>query len=302
MNATTAPQARKANPLTRWLKDPWRKPRVLWTITWSYLAWSILPVLIAVVFSFNNGRSRSAWQGFSLQWWVGNKLDQSSLRFDSALRASIGQSLRLAVVTMVISVPLGVLFAIGLDRWRGRISSGANFAMLFSFVIPEIILGVSLYLLFTQALRSVMGLGTTAQIIGLVTFQISYPVIIVRARLLSIGKEYEEAAMDLGATPTQSVRRVLLPLLYPAVFASFAIVFADSLDDFVTVNALKSGASTQTLSISIYNTSRGSPTPAINAAATAMLIFTLTAVGFGLLLYRYFSRGQRGDAASFTQL
>jgi spermidine/putrescine transport system permease protein len=288
--------------LTRWIKDPWRKPRVLSTITWSYLAWSILPVLIAVVFSFNNGRSRSAWQGFSFQWWVGNKLDQSSLRFDSALRASIGQSLRLAVVTMVISVPLGVLFAIGLDRWRGRISSTANFAMLFSFVIPEIILGVSLYLLFTQALRTVMGLGTTAQIIGLVTFQISYPVIIVRARLLSIGKEYEEAAMDLGATPTQSVRRVLLPLLYPAVFASFAIVFADSLDDFVTVNALKAGASTQTLSISIYNTSRGSPTPAINAAATAMLIFTLTAVGFGLLLYRYFSRGQRGDAASFTQL
>jgi spermidine/putrescine transport system permease protein len=288
--------------LTRWLKDPWRKPRVLWTITWSYLAWSILPVLIAVVFSFNNGRSRSAWQGSSFQWWVGNKLDQSSLRYDSALRASIGQSLRLAVVTMVIAVPLGVLFAIGLDRWRGRISSGANFAMLFSFVIPEIILGVSLYLLFTQALRTVMGLGTTAQIIGLVTFQISYPVIIVRARLLSIGKEFEEAAMDLGATPTQSVRRVLLPLLYPAVFASFAIVFADSLDDFVTVNALKSGASTQTLSISIYNTSRGSPTPAINAAATAMLFFTLAAVGFGLLLYRYFSRGQRGDAASFTQL
>ena len=302
MSATTAPDARRGDPLTRWLKDPWRKPRVLWTITWSYLAWSILPVLIAVVFSFNNGRSRSAWQGSSFQWWVGNKLDQSSLRYDSALRASIGQSLRLAVVTMVIAVPLGVLFAIGLDRWRGRISSGANFAMLFSFVIPEIILGVSLYLLFTQALRTVMGLGTTAQIIGLVTFQISYPVIIVRARLLSIGKEFEEAAMDLGATPTQSVRRVLLPLLYPAVFASFAIVFADSLDDFVTVNALKSGASTQTLSISIYNTSRGSPTPAINAAATAMLVFTLAAVGFGLLLYRYFSRGQRGDAASFTQL
>jgi spermidine/putrescine transport system permease protein len=198
-------------------------------------------------------------------------------------------------------VPLGVLFAIGLDRWRGRGSGITNFAMLFSFVIPEIILSVALYLLFTNALRDLLQLGTTAQIIGLVTFQISYPVIIVRARLLTIGKEYEEAAMDLGAKPTQAVRRVLLPLLYPAIFASFAIVFADSIDDFVTVTALSANASTDTLAIKIYQISRGSPTPAVNAAATIMLFTTLAVIAIGLLAYRRASRGQR-DVAGFSQL
>ena len=79
--------------------------------------------------------------------------------------------------------------------------------------VPEIILGVSLYILFTSLFRNVIQLGTNAQLLGLISFQLSYPVIIVRARLLSIGPEYEEAAMDLGATPGQSIRRVLLPLL-----------------------------------------------------------------------------------------
>ena len=110
-------------------------------------------------------------------------------------------------------MPLGTAFAIGIDRWHGRPARAANFAMLLSFVVPEIILGVSLFLLFTNLLKNVVPLGTLAQMLGLIAFQISYPVIIVRARLLSIGPEYEEAAMDLGATPGQAIRRVLLPLL-----------------------------------------------------------------------------------------
>ena len=158
--------------------------------------------------------------------------------------------------------------------------------MLFSFVLPEIILAVSLNLLFTSAFRDLLPLGTAAQIIGLITLRISYPVIIVRARLLTIGREYEDAAMDLGAKPTQAVRRVLLPLLYPAIFASFAIVFAGSIDDFVTVNALSSTASTNTLAMKIYQISRGTPTPALNAAATVMLSASLFVVAIGMLAYR----------------
>jgi spermidine/putrescine transport system permease protein len=295
-------EARSRNFLSRWWKNPWRKPRVLEAITWGYLAWSLLPVIIAILFSFNDGRSRSSWQGFSLQWWwVADPFDTEALVHRQDLTHAMLQSVTLSVATMLIAVPLGVLFAIGLDRWRGRGSGVTNFAMLFSFVIPEIILGVSLYLLFTTTL-SFLGLGTQAQIIGLVTFQISYPVIIVRARLLTIGKEYEEAAMDLGAKPTQAVRRILLPLLYPAIFASFAIVFADSIDDFVTVSALSQNASTDTLAMKIYQISRGSPTPAVNAAATVMLITTLAVIALGLLAYRRFSRGQSGAVGEFAQL
>jgi spermidine/putrescine transport system permease protein len=293
---------RTGNIVSRWWKNPWRKPTILEAITWGYLVWSLLPVIIAIIFSLNAGRSRSSWQGFSLQWWwVANPRDTEALVHRTDLTHAMFQSVLLSVATMVIAVPLGVLFAIGLDRWHGRGRGITNFAMLFSFVIPEIILAVSLYLLFTNALKDTLPLGTTAQIIGLVTFQISYPVIIVRARLLTIGKEYEEAAMDLGAKPTQAVRRVLLPLLYPAIFASFAIVFADSIDDFVTVSALSANASTDTLAIKIYQISRGSPTPAVNAAATVMLFTTLFVIAIGLLAYRRASRGQR-DVSSFAQL
>ena len=225
--------------IRRWWKDPWRKPRILASITWAYLAWSLLPVIIAIMISFNGGRSNSLQQGFSFQWWNGSPGGDlhASLFTDPDLHAALLQSLKLSVTTMVVAVPLGVAFAIGLDRWRGRVASGANFAMLLSFVMPEIIIGVAMFLVFSFLLKFVL-LGTGAEVLGLVTFQLSYPVIIVRARLLSIGKEYEEAAMDLGAPPTQAVRRVLLPLLYPAIFASLALVFADTIDDFVTVNYL----------------------------------------------------------------
>lgn len=143
-------------------------------------------------------------------------------------------------------------------------------------------------------------LGLSAQVAGLITFQLSYPVIIVRARLLSIGKEYEEAGMDLGASPRQSVRRVLLPLLYPAIIASVAIVFADTVDNFVTVSYLDGPADSQALSTFIYVTARASATPAVNAAATLMLLGTTTAILLGYLLYKHLTRGQK-DAMSFSQ-
>jgi spermidine/putrescine transport system permease protein len=281
-----------------WFRNPWRKPVFLEGITWAYLAWSILPVVIAIVFSFNKGRSRSSWQGFSLRWWT---KDPTSLWRDEALRGALSQSMKLALLTMLVSVPLGVAFAIGIDRWRGRPAATANFAMLLSFVMPEIILGVSLLLVFTYTFKDLVQLGTTAQLLGLITFQVSYPVIIVRARLLTIGKEYEEAGMDLGATPTAAVRRVLLPLLYPAIFASAAIVFADTLDDFITVRYLSGPATSEPLAVKIFAAARSSPTPAVNAAAAALLVGTMVAAIVGLLLYRAFSKGERAGATGATE-
>ena len=281
--------------------DPWRKPYFLQGITIGYLLWSLLPVLIAVIFSFNAGRSRSTWQGFSLRWWTGDEFD--SLFKDPDLRRAMFQTFRLALSTVVLAVPLGTAFAIGIDRWHGRPARSANFLMLLSFVLPEMILGISLFLMFTQLLNNVFNLGTNAQILGLVTFQMSYPLVIVRARLLSIGPEYEEAAMDLGAKPSQSIRRVLLPLLSPAILASIAVVFADSVDDFVIVLFLSREASSEPLSVKIYSAARASPTPSVNAAATVMLVATMTVILVGYLLYRRYSKGQQGaDVGSFAQL
>jgi len=294
-------QARGTRTPLGWWRNPWRRPHILASATWLYLAWSLLPVLIAIGISFNSGRSNSVWQGFSTQWWWGHpKFDPAGSLFVSPeLHAALNQSLRLSIATMFIAVPIGVAFAIGISRWRGPAPGGANFLMLFSFVIPEIIIGISMFLFFTYLLK-VVHLGTYAQLLSLVTYQVSYPVIIVRARLLSIGKEYEEAATDLGASPTQAIRRVLLPLLYPAILVSFALVFADTIDDFITVRYLSAGASTEPLSVKIYNFSRGTLTPAINAAATFLLISTLVMALFGVLLYRLITSGQRDQTKEMT--
>jgi spermidine/putrescine transport system permease protein len=302
MTSATVTAAREAPArgwfLRRWWKNPWRRPAILATVTWGYLAWSLIPLSIAVAISFTAGRSNAVLHGLSLQWWLRDP--DESLWHSAELHAAIFQSLRLSITTVLLAVPLGVAFAIGVDRWHGRLPTGFNFLMLLSFVMPEIVLGLSLFFVFSYLLKFVP-LGTTAQIMGLVTYQMSYPVIVVRARLLSIGKDYEEAAMDLGASPPQSIRRVLLPLLYPAIFASCALVFADSLDDFITVKYLSGPATSEPLSVKIYNAARADPTPAVNAAATFLLVTTTLAIVIGYFAYKRITRDQRASLTDFAQ-
>jgi spermidine/putrescine transport system permease protein len=286
---TAAPELTRRGFGARW-KDPWRPPYVLAAITAAYLLWSLAPVALAALFSFNAGRSRSVWQGFSMRWYYGDP--DLSVAHDPALRSALVHTVTLGLTTTLVTIPLGVAFALGLDRWRGRVPSGANFLMLLSFVIPEIVLGVGLLFMVTQ-LETGFTLGTTAQVVGMVTYQLSYPVVIVRARLLTIGAHYEEAARDLGASALGAVRRVLLPMLYPAIFASAVLVFADVVDDFVIVRYLSSDASTETTAMKIYNTARAAPTPALNALATLTLVAALLAILLGYAGYKYFSRGER---------
>src|SRR3954453_11441391 len=271
-----------------WFRDPWRKPRVLVIVTVAYLLWSLLPVLIAVLFSFNAGRSRTAWQGFSMRWYWGDPI--RSVWHDATLHTAVVQTLELGLITTVITVPLGVLFAIGIDRWRGRLPETANGVMLLSFVIPETLLAVALLFLVTTVAVPFQ-LGTTAQVIGLVTFQLSYPAVLVRARLATIGPQYEEAAQDLGASPLGALRRIIMPMLIPAIFASTVLVFADVIDDFVLVRYLSGDSRTEPVSVKIYNTARAAPTPALNALASLLLFATLAAVVIGFLVYRRLTRG-----------
>lgn len=275
-----------------WRHDPWRKPRVLAAITIGYLLWSLVPVLVAVLFSFNDGKSRTVWQGFSMRWYYGDPY--RSVWYDDSLHSALVQTLRLGIVTTLITVPLGVALAIGLDRWRGRLPNGANAMLLLSFVIPETLLAVALLFVVTNVVLPIT-LGTSAQVIGLVTFQISYPAILVRARLATIGSQYEEAAMDLGASPLQAQRRVILPMLVPAILASAVLVFADVIDDFVIVRYLSGDSSTEPTSVKIYNTARAAPTPALNALASLMLLAAMLAIVLGFLVYRWIARRTGGD-------
>jgi spermidine/putrescine transport system permease protein len=274
-----------------WLRNPWGRPRGLVVVTAVYILWSILPVLIAILFAFNNGRSRTTWQGFSVRWFTGGT---GSVLHDPALQGALTHTLFLGLLCVLVATPLGVALALGLQRWRGPGSGTVNTVMLLPLVTPEIVMGVALLLLFLKVFPSV-GLGTTAQAIGQVTFTLSYVVVIVRGRLVSIGREYEEAAADLGAPPHDQLLRVLLPLLAPAIVASAAVVFALSIDDFVVTQYLSGDASTTTVPMLLYASARGAPTPALNALATVALLITLLTLALAFVVYRRFAGG--GDAA-----
>ena len=288
--ATPAPQHRFRD----WMANPWGQARFLWVLAIAYVAWILVPVVQAVVFSFNRGRSITQWQGFSLRWYTGDP--DSSVLHDPALQHAVIQTLKLSLLTVLIAVPIGVLFAIGLHRWRGNTSRSTNFVMMFSFVTPELILAVALFLLFVHSFK-VIGLGTTAEIIGLGVLSVAYPVVIVRARLLGLGPTYEEASQDLGASPGRTLMRVTLPLLGPSIFASAAIVFALALDDFVIVNQLSRDASTQTVSMAIYGAARTQPTPAINAIGTLMLVTSTIVITVAVISYRRMERARGSSGA-----
>jgi len=278
-----------------WLANPWRTPRFLAVYSWLFLAWAIVPVGIAVLFSFNAGRSRSSWQGLSLRWYITDP-DQSVLH-DPLLHSAVLQSLKLAALTMAIATPIGVALALGLTRWRGRVSSGTNFLMLLPLVTPEIVLASGLLLVFAHlyTFGSVTLFGTPAQLMGHVTWSIPYVVVVMRGRLFGIGPEYEEAAMDLGAKPIEALRRVMLPLLAPAIFAAFMIVFALSIDDFVTSQFLFKDQTTITIPMLIYGTGRTGLNPSLNAVATIMLTLSLTAIGIAAVVLQRIGR-RRGSA------
>jgi spermidine/putrescine transport system permease protein len=291
---TTRPRTSDATPSRpRLARNPWRHPWFLEAFTWLYLIWSLVPIGIAVLFSFNNGRSQSVWQGFSWRWYFADPVN--SVLHDPSLHAAVVQTLRLSVYTTLIAVPLGVAFALGINRWRTYTSSTFNFLMILSFVIPELIFGVAMFFVFT-VLFTTVHLGTLAEVLGLVTWNVSWPAIIVQARLVTIGKQYEEAAADLGANQRQIMRRVMLPMLAPAIVASAVLVFSSVVDDFVLVDLLNSNVGNTPMSVYIYSQQHGgNGGPALNALGTIMLVMSLIIAVLGYLGYRWMTRGERGS-------
>lgn len=300
MSAATAPPRpvvpeparRRRSLVPPRLRNPWGEPRFLILETWLYIAWALVPVAIAILFSFNAGKSRSVWQGFSFRWWWGDPTQ--SIFHDSLYTQALVHSLLLAALDMAIATPLGVLLALGLARWRGRGSGVANSLMLIPLVTPEIVMAVSLLVVFTQLSIvpfSLIHLGTVAQVVGQVTFSLSYVVVIIRSRLASIGPEYEEAARDLGATSAAAIRLVLIPLLLPAILSSMLIVFALSIDDFVVTQYMSSTQSTTTIPMYLYSNARGgTSTPALNALATILVATTLIGITIAYVVYAVFGK------------
>jgi spermidine/putrescine transport system permease protein len=249
--------------------------RALRLYTAAFYAFMFAPLVVVVLFSFNSLRSVQEFGGFSLEWYQAF-LDNESLR------GSLIASLEIALVTMLVGTVLGTLLAFGLVRARTRFADSANVLMLIPLVTPEIVAGVSAFLLFTQVgLR----LSLLTIIIAHITFSISYVTVVVRARLASLNPEVEQAALDLGATRIDTFRLVVLPALWPAILAAGLLIFALSFDDFV-LSYFTTGESPQPLPVRIWSAIRFGVTPTINAIGTLMLVISLAAVALALVLQR----------------
>jgi spermidine/putrescine transport system permease protein len=248
---------------------------VLRLYTAAFYAFMFAPLVVVVLFSFNSVRSLQNFEGFSLEWYRAF-LDSESLR------GSLVASIEIALATMLVGTVLGTLLAFGLVRARTRFSGTANVLMLVPLVTPEIVAGVSAFLLFTQiGLR----LSLLTIIIAHITFSISYVTVVVRARLATLNPEVEQAAMDLGATRLQTLRLVVLPALWPAVLAAGLLIFALSFDDFV-LSYFTTGESPQPLPVRIWSAIRFGVTPTINAIGTLMLVISLAVVALAPFLQR----------------
>ena len=238
-----------------------RPSRWLTSFVLGIYAFLFAPIVVLVIFSFNDSRRTFTWQGFTLDWY--ERLLRNREIWD-ALRVT----LEVAAVAVVGSVILGSLLGLGLARLRFRGSGAVQTLLLLPMITPEIIMGISLLVFFNElfALN-----GSVAQIsLAHVTFCISYVAITVRARAANLNPQLEEAARDLGASAWGAFRHITLPLLAPAVAAGAMLAFALSFDDLI-VTSFNAGVGSTTLPVQIYSAIRFGVTPQINAISTLIV-------------------------------
>ena len=261
------------------------RPRVLWLVTALVYVFLFAPILVVVLFSFNGQKSLQVLDGLSLRWY-------EEFWQDESLRESLFASIEIAAITTVVATALGTGLALGTIRSRTRVARATGMFLLIPLVTPEIVAGVSAFVLFAQV---GIALSLTTIILAHITFSISYVTIVVRGRLAAMGSELEEAALDLGATPLQAVRLVTLPALWPAVVAAAMIVFALSFDDFV-LSFFTTGEAPQPLPVRIYSALRFGISPTINAVGTLMMVVSVFFIALALLLPRLLGRRESGLA------
>lgn len=256
-----------------------------------------VPILILIVFSFNDAETVSVWRGFTTQWYqniFANAISAGteSARFSTELMLnSVGNSLLVGAVTTAISTVIGTLVAMSLVRGRFPGKAALDALLYLPIVIPEITQAISLAVFFrilfdyansmNEGLRAAPGFGTI--IIGHVAFCISYVAIVVRARFADMNPRFEEAARDLGANEWRTFWRVTFPLILPGVIAGALLAFTISLDDFI-VTFFVSGIGTTTLPIFVYGLLKTRVPPEINAISTLMLLASTVLVGISLVM------------------
>ena len=245
-------------------------------------AFLYIPVLLLVATSFNPSRLTTVISGFSLRWY-------GALWQDQALIDAAALSLRIAAVSATGATLLGVAAGYALARF-GRFPARGLFASLLAarLVLPDVLVGLSLLLLFVQMEQSIgwpQGRGALTITLAHVSVSLSYVAVVIEARLRDAGTDLEDAAMDLGATPLRAFLLVTLPLLAPALLSGWLLAFTLSLDDLV-VATFTSGPGASTLPMVVFSALKLGVTPALNALATVILVVVATALFGALWLQR----------------
>ncbi len=255
------------------------RSRNRWLSAFAFVTYVFLfaPIVVLIIFSFNDSRRNFQWKGFTLDWYP------TMLGNDELLDALI-VTLQIAAVAVIVSTVLGTLLGLALARRKFRGKTATETLLLVPMITPEIVLGLSLLMFFYQA---VDGRGGFWQLsIAHITFCISYVAIVVRARAAGMDPRLEEAARDLGATALGAFRYVTLPLIAPAVVSGALLAFALSFDDYV-VTTFNAGVGSSTLPLYIYGKVKFGVTPEINAISTVIVAVTAVVI---LLAWRVSAR------------
>lgn len=261
----------------------------LTSITFGF-AFLYIPILLLVIYSFNESKLVTVWAGWSTKWY-GSLLD------NQALKDAAWVTIRVGLVSATVATVLGTLAAITLTRmgrFPGRtLFSGMIFAPL---VMPDVITGLSLLLVFV-ALGFDRGFWTIT--LAHITFTMCYAAVVVQARLQDFDKSVEEAAMDLGATPVGTFFQVTLPIIAPSVISAWLLSFTLSLDDLV-IASFTTGPGATTLPMKIYSQVRLGVTPEINAISTILIgIVTVGVLSAAFVTKRQTDRNERERRKAF---
>ncbi|WP_101541688.1 extracellular solute-binding protein [Clostridium ihumii] len=239
-------------------------PKIYATLVYLFL---YLPIFVLVVFSFNKSKLNATWTGFTLDWY-------KKLLTNQQILVALKNSLLIAFVSTIFAVIIGTLASIGMYRYKFKGKKAIEGLLYVPVVIPEIVMGISMLVFFSMINLEA---GLTTLILAHITFCIGYVVIVVRARLEGFDGSIEEAALDLGATPWQTLTKVTLPIISPGILAGAMLAFTLSLDD-VIISFFTAGPQSNTLPLKIFSMVKFGVTPEINALSTLMMIFTLTIV------------------------
>ncbi len=252
-----------------------RQGWLLGSLSFAALSFLYLPIVILIIFSFNAAKIVASWQGLTFHWY-------QLLTTDESLWAATQNSLTVGLLSMMVDLVLGVGAGVALERGVFAWRSGVESLVLLPLVIPEIMMGVSLLLLFV-----IIGwpLGLSTVTVGHIVFNLPLVAVIIRARLRKLDPVLEEAARDLGATPWQAFRYVTLPLLRPAMLGAGLMAFSVSLDDFI-VTFFTAGSGSTTLPLKVFSMLRTGISPEINALSALLVVISMILIALSLLFQR----------------